>query len=315
MHRHGLLGTLPAAYIMGHGPIRKCFPPGATLKVSRTRVRAAALVRIHRRKDASLLDRLPALRLLSLLLLLPLLAACGGAAQGDLPATSDTSGTPLAAPVDPTRPDDAPPDLTAPEILARASQRMAVTETVRFQLAIEGTTFIDPARTIQLLGANGLLVRPDRMSSSFKAKVAGAIVALKLITVGPTSWMTDLITGNWGIAPQEFGYEPNILFDNASGLGPVLLQLQEPRLLATEEIRDRAAHHIAATVPRPIIDPVTAYTMSGDPVAVEVWIDQETGDLLRIKLVEPPSPENADPATWVLNISDHGKRATIEPPL
>ena len=315
MHRRNLPGTPAAGYLIRTDTLRKGLPLGATLKVSRSRVRAAALVPHRRRKDPSLLDCLPTIRFLSLLLLLPLLAACGGAAQGDLPATSDNSGTPLAAPVDPTRPDDAPRDLTAAEILARASERMTATETVRFQLAIEGTTFIDPARTIQLLGANGLLVRPDRMSSAFKAKVAGAIVALKLITVGPTSWMTDLITGKWGIAPQEFGYEPNILFDSASGLGPVLLQLQEPRLLATEEIRDRAAYHIAATVPRTIIDPVTAYTMSGDPVGVEVWIDQETHDLLRIKLVEPPSPENADPATWVLNISDHGKRATIEPPL
>jgi len=251
----------------------------------------------------------------TLLLLLPLLVACGGGAERDLSINAEGPGSPIPAQVIGTSTPDAPSGDDATAVLARASERLANTETVRFSLAIEGTTFIDPARTIQLLGANGLLVRPDRMSSSFKAKVAGAVVGLKLITIGPTSWMTDLITGKWGIAPAEFGYEPNILFDNANGLGPVLMQLQEPRMVASEEIRGRDAYHIVATVARPVIDPVTAYTMTGDPVDVDVWADRETGNLLRIRLVEPPSPENNDPATWVLNISDHGKRATIEPPV
>ncbi len=269
---------------------------------------------INWRKDAALFDRRLAFYLL-VLLLLPLLAACTGAVEGDPPPLAELSGTPISSPGTPASTDEATPIDAPTAILALASERLANTETVRFSLAIEGTTFIDPAHTIQLLNASGLLVRPDRMSSSFKAKVAGAVVALKLITIGSTSWMTDLITGDWGIAPEEFGYEPNILFDSTQGLGPVMMQLQEPRMLDPEEIRGRDAYHIMATVPRPIIDPVTAYTMTGDPVAVEVWIDRETGDLLRIKLVEPPSPENADPATWVLNISDHGKRATIEPPV
>lgn len=270
---------------------------------------------MSRRKDVTLFDRPLALRVPALLLLLPLLVACSGEAEGDLPPRVEQSGTPISAPATAASPEEATPQDDPMAVLALASDRLANTETVRFSLAIEGTTFIDPARTIQLLNANGLLVRPDRMSSSFKAKVAGAVVALKLITIGPTSWMTDLITGNWGIAPEEFGYEPNILFDSASGLGPVMMQLKEPRMMDPEEIRGRDAYHIVATVPRAVIDPVTAYTMKGDPVAVEVWIDRETGDLLRIKLVEPVSPENADPATWILNISDHGKRATIEPPV
>ncbi len=270
---------------------------------------------ISRRKDAALPSRPLPLYLTTILLILPLLVACGGGASGDAPPRAEQPGSPISALATQAGAGEATSENSPMSVLALASERLSNTETVRFSLAIQGTTFIDPARTIQLLSANGLLVRPDRMSSSFKAKVAGAVVALRLITIGTTSWMTDLITGNWGIAPAEFGYEPNILFDSASGLGPVMMQLHEPRMVAPEEIRGRDANHIVASVPRPIIDPVTAYTMTGDPVAVEVWTDRETGDLLRIKLTEPPSPENDEPATWVLNISDHGKRATIERPV
>ena len=268
------------------------------------------------RKVEVLLRRSVSLRLRALpMLLLLALVACGGETEkGDAPR-SQAPGTPVSAPVGMAGSAEATPGNEANAMLARASERFVGTQAVRFTLAIDGTTYIDPAHTIQLLSANGILVRPDRMSSSFKAKVAGAVIALKLITVGSTSWMTDLITGKWGIAPEEFGYDPNILFDSANGLGPVMMQLQAPHLVAAEEIRGRDANHIFATVPRPIIDPVTANTMSGDVVAVEVWTDRDTDDLLRIKLVEPPSPENADPATWTLNISDHGKRATIEPPV
>ena len=205
-------------------------------------------------------------------------------------------------------------DPAAVEILARASERIADTEAVHFTLDIEGETFIDDGETIQLLEAEGDLARPDRVRTTFKIKVSLATLTIELITIGDEAWSTNFVTGDWGPAPAEFGYSPAILFDTQEGIGPVMGKVTAPRLLDDEEIDDRPAHHVAGVVERDIIDPITGGTMDGSSVAVDLWIDRETDDLLRARLAEPETDEDDDPATWTLDLSDHGKTVTIEPP-
>ena len=211
-------------------------------------------------------------------------------------------------------PQSIPGDPAAIDILARASARLAAIGAVHFDLAIEGTTYIDKTRTIQLLEADGDLSRPDSVATEFKIKVAVATLSVQLITIGEESWSTNIVTGDWGSAPAEFGYSPAILFDTQNGIGPVMGKVKDARLLPDEEIDGRRVHHVAGLVDQEVIGPITGDTMSGSPVAVDLWIDRETDDLLRARLAEPETPENDDPATWTLELTDHGKQVTIESP-
>lgn len=204
---------------------------------------------------------------------------------------------------------------TATAILAEASKRLAETKSVHFDLEIEGETFIDDNKTIQLLEAEGDLLRPDRVSTTFKAKLLGTATAtIELITIGEESWTTNLLTGNWEAAPEEFGYDPSILFDGEEGLGPVMGKVTEASREDDEEVDDRDAYHVKAIVEQSIIEGLTAGTMKGSPVAVELWVDRKTNDLLRAKLVEPESEGVENPATWILTISDHDRTVKIEAP-
>lgn len=200
-------------------------------------------------------------------------------------------------------------------ILSAASQRLADIESLHFTLGIDGDTFIDETGTLKLESAEGDLARPDKVSVEFKVSLFGAgTVSIRMITVGKDSWTTDLITGNWGDAPPEFGYNPSILYDNQNGLGPVMGKLENPTLEGTEEVNDRDAHHITGTATAETIEPLTSGTMTGDNVAIDLWIDIETSDLLRVKVVEPESDEKENPATWELNLSRFNEKVTIEPP-
>jgi hypothetical protein len=201
-------------------------------------------------------------------------------------------------------------------ILMASSQRLADIETLHFTLDIEGDTFIDESGTLKLESAEGDLARPDKVSVEFKVSLFGAgTVSIRMITVGEESWTTDLITGNWGDAPPEFGYNPSILYDNQNGLGPVMGKLEKSTLEGTEEVNDRDAYHIKGTASADTIQPLTAGTMTGDPVPLEIWIDTETSDLLRVKVFEPESDEKENPATWELNLSKFNEKVTIEPPV
>jgi hypothetical protein len=233
-----------------------------------------------------------------MLLIVPLLFACGNDEnEADPPdATSVPEQDPAA-------------------ILAAASVRIGATQSLRFTLDIQGSTFVDDAKTIQLLSARGTLARPGLVDVQFQVRLLGTQTAsIWMITAGDQSWTTDLISGEWGPAPEEFGYDPSRLFDTQDGLGPIMGKITNPVVAGEETIADRATWHIHGTVPQSIIGPITANTMHGDPVTFDMWIDQETSDVLRVRLIEP-GDEDKDPATWVMDLRDHDKPVTIEPPV
>lgn len=209
----------------------------------------------------------------------------------------------------------AAPTATPADLLTRASERLAATPAVGFSLDIEGDTFVDPNRTIRLLSATGDLVRPDRVWTEFQAEVVGRAITLQLITIADQTWLTNILTGAWGAAPTEFAYRPDVLFDTQNGIGPVMGRVEDVQRLEDAVLDDRPVYHLRAEVEESVIGPLTYYTLKGSPVVVDLWIDQETDDLLRVQLTEPRTTDKPNPAVWTLDLSDHGEQVTIEPPL
>lgn len=230
--------------------------------------------------------------------MLVVLAACGG-----------------ESPPEPTEAASPEPTATAADLLERASLRLADTTAAHYQLTITGDTFLDATNTIRLLDAQGDLLRPDRVYSSFRAEVVGRTITLQLITVGDQSWTTDILTGEWVESPMEFAYSPSVLFDNQRGIGPVMDRVTEAERLDDTEISGRPAHHIRAGVDQETIGPLTSYLLKGPIVTVDLWIDRETDDLLRATLSQPATDDGTDPITWTLDLSKHGEEVSIEPPI
>jgi hypothetical protein len=211
----------------------------------------------------------------------------------------------------------ATPELTPTPaaLLEMASKRLAETPAVHFALDVQGETFIDTGRNIRLLGAEGDLQRPDRVRTAFQAEVMDRAISLQLVTIGDHSWTTNILTGKWGNAPMEFAYQPDILFSTQDGIGPVMGRVENVERLEDEEIEGRSTYHLHATVDESLVGPLTYYTISGSPVTVDLWIDQETHDLRRARLSEPPGPDRPNPAVWTLNLTHHGEDVSIEPPV
>ncbi|MDQ3693484.1 MAG: LppX_LprAFG lipoprotein [Chloroflexota bacterium] len=226
------------------------------------------------------------------------LAACGGQPAPEPTSTLVPSPTPTAA-----------------DLLERASRQVADTTTVHYALTVQGDTFLDTTETIRLVDAEGNLQRPDRVYSSFRAEILGRTITLQLITVGPDSWTTDILSGEWVPAPGEFAYKPGILFDNQDGIGPVMDRISDAERLDDAEIDGRPAYRIEATVDQATIGPLTSYLLTGPAVTVNLWIDRETDDLLRAELSRPASEPDGDPTTWTLDLSRHGEEVSIEPPV
>ncbi len=201
------------------------------------------------------------------------------------------------------------------DLLADASERLQETETMEFLMEIEGTTYVDDAETIQLLSAEGVMQRPDRVDVTFTAIVLGRQqISIRMITVGDESWITDLVTGKWVPSPPEFGYNPSILYDDEHGLGPVMSRMEEPEIVGSEEIDGRDAWQVTATADGDIIKMMTSNTLRGSEHSLEIWVDKETNDILKISIAEPTDEDLEDPSVLTLNLTEHDKDVTIEPP-
>lgn len=201
------------------------------------------------------------------------------------------------------------------DILSGAADRLEQSQTMSFKMELEGTTYVDEAKTIQLLGAEGVMQRPDKVDVTFRALVLNRQqISIRMITIGEDAWITDIVTGKWVTSPPEFGYNPAILYDEKDGLGPVMSRMNDPKLEGSEEIDGRDAWHITATVDGEVTSAMTSGTMRGTKQSLELWIDKETNDILRIRIGEPTDEDLEDPATWTLTLFDHDKDVKIERP-
>lgn len=213
--------------------------------------------------------------------------------------------------------DDATPAAggEARDILDRASERLADTQTMQFELEVEGDSYIDDTNTMRIIAARGDLERPDKVDVEFQINLLGAQnVTIRMITIGDEAWTTDLLTGKWGPAPEEFGYNPAVLFDNQDGLGPVAGRLQDPTVEGSETIGGRDAWKITGTVDEQTIEPLTSGVIQGDEIGIAIWVDKESSNILRIEIEEPEIEGKEHPATWTMTLTGHDSDIEIEAP-
>lgn len=242
-----------------------------------------------RQLDLRAAPRRPSPLFLLALALVAALAACGG-------------GSPT-------------PAVGTQEVLTRVAQRLDAVRSVHFTAAIDGTAFIDDARTVQLRSAEGDIAVPDTMRTRITIAAGAANVDVSLISLGGDKYQTNLLTGQWEPAGAGFDYSPTVLFDQGRGLSSVAGKLREVERLPDETVDGQAAHHLRGKVDRAAIAPLTSGAIEGDPVTAELWIAKDSSDLLKLVLTEPPTANKAKPTTWTLTLSKYDQPVTIAKPI
>lgn len=243
----------------------------------------------------------------ALLLLMPLFAACSlwEDEESDDPAAD---GAPTAIPT-PT-----PEPLNGETVLAAAAEQWAETESLHFVLETEGDTVLDAEGNIRLISAEGDLARPDAVEATARVDVAVATVPVELIVIGEDAYLTNFISGDWERAPEDFSYNPALLFNDEDGLGPIMEDIQDPELHDSEDVDGSDAHRVTGVVTQEQIDDITAGSISGETIDVTLWIAEDNSEVLRLVISAPPIEETGE-TTWDLTFTDHNDDVTIEPPI
>jgi hypothetical protein len=126
-------------------------------------------------------------------------------------------------------------------------------------------------------------------------------------------YMTNFVSGRWELAPDDFSYDPTILFSETDGIGPVIAAIENPTHEGAERIGSDDTRKVSGTVDADTVSDITAGAIQGDNIAVTLWIGVESNLIHRVTLTEPEGVSD-EPATWTLDLSDHNAPVTIEPP-
>ena len=205
-------------------------------------------------------------------------------------------------------------EVTAESVLENAAGQWDETDSLHFELEAEGDSYLDSDRTIRLMSAEGELTRPSSVSATARVNVSIATVNVNIIVIGDDAYMTNLVSGDWEAAPDDFDYNPALLFNPDDGLGPIMQDIREAELDGTEEINGRSAHRITGLVTDDQIDDITAGSIEGDDIDVTMWIAEDNNEVLRLFL-SAPNAEDAGETTWDLHFTDHNQDVTIEAPI
>jgi hypothetical protein len=231
-------------------------------------------------------------------------------------STPRASATPTQRPTSTPEPTER---ATATTVLSEAQRHLqdleaqwAETDSVHFELDIDGETFLDANDQIELRGAEGDLARPE--SASAVATVYGGFIPfdVEIVTIGDDAYVTNFITGDWERAPAGFDFNPALMFDEDEGLGAVLMDLRDAEIVGNENVDGRRARHITGLTSEDEIDDLVAGQFDGDDILLDVWMDEESDELLMLRLAEPEAED--DPLTWTLAFSNHNEPVDIEAP-
>ena len=205
-------------------------------------------------------------------------------------------------------------EISADQVLEAGREAWADTESAHFVLEVDGDAYLDDEETIKLVSGEGDIKRPGSVAANATVDAQISVVDISLVAVDGEIFITNLLSGNWERAPEDFSYDPSVLFSDTDGIGPIMTDLQSPELAGTEDVNGQSAHRVTGTVAAERVEDITAGTIAGEDIEVTLWTGVEDAKLLRVVLTEPEGVRES-PATWTLNMTEHDKEIEIEAPL
>lgn len=207
------------------------------------------------------------------------------------------------------------PDLSAQEIIQRASRAMLAAKTLHFTIDLTGALdYIDRPPTTALKHVQGDLIRPDKVRGLVKVSSLGLVSEIGLISIEGQSYVTNPINQRWQALPPEWGwyFDPRLPFDEQYGIPAVAPKIPMQKI-GVEQAEEEFFYHLKGVAQGEQITWWTAGLIASGDVPIDVWIDTDTFLIQRVHLVELTSdPER--PTEWDIQFSNFDQPVEIEAP-
>ena len=221
--------------------------------------------------------------------------ACGGSDSAEM--------TPVATQPSPS----STPTVDARALLLQSGEAMEALGSFRFQLSHEsgGTTLL-PGLVIK--EAEGLVVKPDKISAEFSGAFSGFAIKAGLITLGEDSYMTNPLTGKWESVPRQVS--PLGFFDPSKGIAAMMSRVTG----ATVSPGEGDVYTVLGSLPAEAMASLLGATVEGASVSVELVVDAKALYLLKATVDGRVTAAEPDGTIRVIKLSRFNEDFTIEAP-
>ena len=204
-----------------------------------------------------------------------------------------------------------PPDPTP--VLDAAATAMGSIDSVRFRIERSGApVYIDPLDTLNFSVAEGQFAEPSSASALVTLAVGNLNAQIGAIAIDGVTWLTNPITGAWEDAPDGYIFDPATLFDPELGWRPLLAEgLSDVEWMGEESKGGEARYHIRAQADEDRVALILAGLIRKQPVAIDMWIDPETGYVREAELSTVFEGQTSD---WLIEFTEFGDPVDITPP-
>jgi hypothetical protein len=165
---------------------------------------------------------------------------------------------------------------------------------------------------LQLLGAEGDVIVPDRVRADVSGTFAGVPITTQLVAIGDDVWIKDPLAGGW--RRVDVGTTPSFLLDPVAGVLGVMRRVTELSDEGTEEIGGATARMLHGTVDAADVAPLFAVAPTEARVEATLWIGEEDRILRRVEVSGAVAANEPDDALRVVEISRIDEPVTVEPP-
>ncbi len=199
---------------------------------------------------------------------------------------------------------------SANDIITRAAA--ATQSQKRFHFVFDEKNGPRSTSGVHLVFAEGDIVVPDKVTADVSGTFLGLPLRSRLVVVAGKSYLNDPFTGKW----REVSVKTNpvAFFDPAKGVLAVIKDATQLELLGSEEVGGATAYHLQGKTTVGSITPLLGNPPGTRLVDVELWVDEQTGRLVRVRL--SGEVEKGDPADAVrtIEISRYGVVVPIVAP-
>ncbi|HLH73561.1 MAG TPA: LppX_LprAFG lipoprotein [Chloroflexota bacterium] len=203
------------------------------------------------------------------------------------------------------------PELSAGEVLQKASEALSTVTSVHFVLT-SSNGMMAIGENFAAKSIEGDVVKPDRLKGTAVSRFGNLTVNLGFMVVGSQQYVTNPITKQWQKLPNA-NVAPNLL-DPDRGAPALLRQVANPKKLANESIDNIECYHISGQLVASLLAGLVGVAGSSTPLAGDLWIGTKDFLVRQVHLVGPIAKNEPPQIQRTLVLSNYGETVTIEPP-
>ncbi len=201
--------------------------------------------------------------------------------------------------------------LAPADALAKCYDSMQAATSFHFSM-VHSSSGTPISKSILMTNLDGDIVSPDKLQATITGTYSDMTVEVSLVTVGEDTYMTNMLSGKWELAPTTFKVLK--VFDPSSGIASIIQGLTNVTDVGDEKVNKIKCYHFKGEVMSEALAPLTGTTATGVPIATEVWINKKNFQVVQVQLTGKITDTEVDGITRTLTFSDYNKNIDITLP-